>query len=672
MSQPALAEQAVQTHIPSLTDDQRVLVIGGGPVAIRFAEELLKRRPKQHISVFGNEPYQPYNRVQLSNLLAGEIEYDEILTKLPTESSHPNFQYLVKTIKSIDTDTQSVVDNEGQTHQYNKLVIATGSRPHVPDIPGVDQAGVYTFRNLKDAEYLYARRIRSRQIVVLGGGLLGLEAARGLATHNTKVTVVQQGNRLMNKQLDDKAAAMLQKEVEALGIEVIVDQGVRQIHGRENRVSGVTLRDGTEINCDTVLVCAGIKANLSLARNAHIKVGRGISVDDQMFTSAENVMAIGECCEHRGLIYGLVNPGFEQAAIAADVLSGGSSHYIGSLEVSRLKAVGVQVASMGAIEQTSHNPLVRELKYTNKKQNLYRKISLYKGKVIGAVSFGEWEETRRVQEAYQVGRRIWPWQQLRFLLSGEIWGKASAENPIQWPATAVICQCNNITKGSLLETINAGCSTAAELSKETGAGTVCGSCKPLLGKLVGDSGPLEKETAWIPTLVFSLVSLLLVAALLFSPAIQVSDSVQTKPFFEGIWNDKFWKQVTGFTLLGLSVVGLLMSMRKRIKLPKISMEKFGKYGYWRLFHTVLGVSCVALLFAHTGLHLGENLNHLLMLNFLAVISIGALAGGAVSLAHTISPSLSTNVKKFFTWSHILITWPLPVLLGIHILTVYYF
>jgi nitrite reductase (NADH) large subunit len=210
------------------------------------------------------------------------------------------------------------------------------------------------------------------------------------------------------------------------------------------------------------------------------------------------------------------------------------------------------------------------------------------------------------------------------------------------------------------------------LSSKTGAGTVCGSCKPILAQLVGDAGPAEKEIGWIPILAFSFLSLILVSFFVGLPERQIADSVQNVSFYESIWNDKYWKQVTGFSLLGLSFIGLLMSLKKRVNWGFLKADKLGKYAYWRVFHVTLGLSCVGLLFFHTGMHLGENLNQLLMFNFIGVIVIGALAGAFVSLSHKFAPSTSIGLKKFFTWSHILITWPLPVLLGIHILTVYYF
>lgn len=665
---------AVQTFEPNTEpstdpskDDKQIIVIGGGPVGIRFAQELLERNPLAKVTVFGNEPYAPYNRVQLSSLLAGDVGYDDITTNLPAPNLNPNFRYEVRTVREINTEFQTVSDNLGERFVYDTLVIATGSRPHVPSIPGVEQSGVYTFRNLKDTEHLYARRSRSRQTVVVGGGLLGLEAARAMATLNTAVTVVQQGERLMNRQLDQKAAALLEADVKALGVEVITQDGVREIHGREGRVTSVTLRDGVTIECDTVLICAGIKANLEIARNAKIKVGRGILVDDTLTTSAPNVYAIGECCEHRGLVYGLVNPGFEQAAILADILSGGQSHYLGSLEVSRLKVVGANVHSMGEIDELPKRPFLRQLTYVNKKQNSYRKLTIHRGKVIGAVAYGEWIEARRIQEAYQQGRRIWPWQQLKFLLTGFVWGEGASNDPRLWPSTAIICQCNNISQGQLLSAINSGANSATALTSKTGAGSVCGSCKPLLAQMLGSKEKQEKEKAWLPALLASVIAALLVTFVGLTPGMQISDSVQTIGAYESIWNDKFWKQVTGFTLLGLSVIGLLMSLRKRI-----NIKRLGEFAYWRLLHIFLGLACAGILILHTGLHLGANLNRLLMFNFIAVVCIGALAGAAVSLSHTLKPSSAMGLRKFFTWSHILITWPLPILLGIHILTVYYF
>lgn len=218
-----------------------------------------------------------------------------------------------------------------------------------------------------------------------------------------------------------------------------------------------------------------------------------------------------------------------------------------------------------------------------------------------------------------------------------------------------------------MQAINTGCMNPNELSKTTGAGTVCGSCKPLLNLMLGKEDKPEKDKTWFSGAIASLFAILAIIAIAFIPGLQVADSVLNKTFFESIWNDKYWKQVTGFSLLALSVLGLLMSLRKRL-----SYKQLGQFTYWRLLHIVLGLLCSATLIFHTGFHLGTNLNRLLMINFLSIIAIGALAGVTVSIAHLLKPSLNRKIKNSLTWSHILVTWPLPILLGIHILTVYYF
>lgn len=645
---------------------ENIIVIGAGPAAIRFSQELLKKTPNAKITLFGNEPSQPYNRVQLSALLAGEISYDDILTDLPNADLHSGFSLHICAISSINTEQQQVIDALGNTHHYDKLVIATGSRPHVPNIPGTSLTGVYTFRNLKDTEFLYARISRARHIVVVGGGLLGLEAARALLRSNTCVTLIQQGPRLMNRQLDDVGASLLQKKIEGLGVTVIKESGVRQIIG-DARVEKVITRSKDEIECDTVLLCAGIKANVEIARKAKITVSKGIVVNDRLQTSVDNVFAIGECCEHRGLTYGLVNPGFEQAAVLADIFNQGSSHYIGSLEVSRLKVVGESVCSMGEVADVPKRPFLREFKFQKKSDNIYRKLVVHKGKIIGAMAYGEWDESRRVQEAYQQSRTIYPWHIVSFYITGRLFGSGSGNHVSSWPPNAIVCQCNNLSQGELTEAVSSGNDTMAQLQMCTGAGTVCGSCKPLLSDLIGDSSPAEKEKMWASLLSASLIAILIALLIVFLPALSVSDSVQSTGILEKIWNDKFWKQVTGFSLLGMSSIGLLMSLRK-----KIANKRLGDFAYWRLLHIVLGVLCASTLILHTGLHFGANFNQILMIDFIAILILGSLAGAVMALSHKFDASLSAKIRRFWTWAHIFVTWPLPILLGFHILSVYYF
>ncbi len=650
----------------SAAENPPVIVIGSGPSGMRFVQELLNRKPEASVHLFGNEPYQPYNRVQLSQLLAGEINSTDIDIPLPVSAVNPHFRYTIAAIDTIDPAQKTVTDTLGEQYRYSRLIVATGSRPHLPNIPGIEQQGVYSFRNLKDTEFLYGRVARARHIVVVGGGLLGLEAARALLRANTRVTLVHQGSHLMNRQLDPAAADLLTQKVEALGIRIITNAGVREILG-EGRITGIKTRAGEVILCDTVLLCTGITPNTKLARDAGLAVTRGIVVDDKLQTSNPDIYAIGECGEHRGQTYGLVKPGLEQAAVAADVITRGSSLYTGSLTVSRLKVMGEQVYSMGEVVELTQRPLQSEWVYTDRARNVYRKLVVHKGKLIGALGIGPWQEINRVQEAFAQGRRLWPWQLWLFRFSGRLWSSDEGRDIASWPANAVVCQCNNITHGQLAGALVNGCRSSAELQSQTGAGTVCGSCKPLLSELVGQQEPREKAPGWPLLWLFSMAALVLAGLTALWPEAQTSASVIEANWFESIWNDKFWKQVSGFSLLALSFLGLLMSLRKHAQL-----DWMGKFSHWRLFHIGLGVICAAILIFHTGFHLGSNLNRWLMLDFLAILGLGAVAGAVIAASHRFNPIRARRLRKHWRWFHTLVAWPLPALLGMHILSVYYF
>ncbi|MBX2848747.1 MAG: FAD-dependent oxidoreductase [Acidiferrobacterales bacterium] len=642
------------------------IVVGSGPVGVRFVEEYRAKNPHSKITLFGDETRHPYNRVQLSALLAGQVGIDDIQLSIPNESDQ--FSFIARSISSINPGVKRVIDDEGNQYNFDRLVLATGARAHVPNIEGLEQTGVYTFRNLKDAEYLYARTSRAQHIVIVGGGLLGIETAKALLKNNTQVTIVQQGPYLMNRQLDTAAAALLEKDLTDLGVTVITNTGVREITGG-GRVTGVVLRDLQTIECDTVLFCSGIAPNMELARDAGIRVGRGIVVDNQMQTSIDSIYAIGECCEHQDQTYGIVNPGYEQASVLADVLNDGDSYYAGSLLSSSLKVIDTSVRSFGAVVNYVKTPFDRVVVHS--KDGVYRKIITQKGKLTGVISVGEWSEINRVQEAFLQSRKISFYQRWLFKLTGRLWPTTQSEDVSQWPATAVVCQCSNVSQGVIVAAIQSECKSLQRIASETRAGAVCGSCKPLLTQLLesegGESVEREKEWGWAPLLVASVSAFVIALTIFAVPGIAVGESVQQPAPLEFLWNDKFWKQVSGFSLLALTAIGLLMSLRKRLK-----SEKLGKFAYWRLFHVVLGVSCAVVLILHTGMHLGDNLNRLLIMNFLAVLFMGAAASSVVALSHRLQPANSQKIRSFWSWSHIIVTWPLPILLGMHILTVYYF
>lgn len=643
-----------------------VMVIGSGPVGVRFVRAYLERQPQARVLLCGNEPFDPYNRVQLSAFLAGGMSRTDLNLALPSPRINPNFEYRVASIASIAPDRKQAVDQLGRIYRYDTLVLATGARAHRPNIPGIDQVGVYTFRNLKDADHLYARTARARHLVVLGGGLLGLEAAVALSRSRTEVTVIQQGAWLMNRQLDDRAADLLRRKVEGKGIRVIVRSGVREIYG-DGRVTAVRTYDDRILECDTVLVCAGIQPNTALALNAGLSVGQGIRVNDRLQTSDPSIYAIGECCEHRGRTYGLVAPGFEQAAVAAKVLVGEQADYEGSQISARLKVVGEPVCSLGEVNDLPRRPYLKEWVYQQSDGSTYRKIVAEKGRVTGVVGYGDWAEFSRVQSLYQQQKPLAWWRLWWFQKSGHLgFGRDGSNDPSQWPLDAVVCQCNQVTRGQLSNALPE-CRGLLELKTATGAGTVCGSCQPYLEQLLGGSGPRSREAGWRVAAISSLLAFVLATVLLAWPAASVSDSVQQVTLFEQFWNDKFWKQVTGFSLLGLSAVALLMSLRKRL-----NWQWMGAFVAWRGVHTGLGVMCLLVLMVHTGFHLGSQLNAWLIANFVSVIALGAGAGAAIAVSHRLPPAWSVRMRRSWRWLHLLVSWPLPVLLAAHIVSVYYF
>ncbi len=641
----------------------QIVVVGAGPVGFRFVQELRKRDATRPLLLIGNEPYPPYDRVRLSALLAGETTAPGLNLPLDSFQSDPNFRYLNSEVTTIDSEHKVITDRSGQQYPYAILVLATGSRAHIPNIEGTKLSGVYSFRNMRDTEQLKARACRARQLVVVGGGLLGLEAARALQQSHTQVTIVQQAPQLMNQQLDVPAATLLQNAIEALGIRVITNSGVRQILGTE-RVSGVVLRSGETLECDTVLLSAGIKPNMELARSNWISVGRGIRVDDRLCSSVQDIYAIGECAEHRGKIYGLVAPGLEQAAVAADTICGGQSRYIGSSSVARLKVVGVPVLSLGEV-QDSDNPARTTSLCFRRRDDRYRKIILRRGRVIGALGVGDWDEAPRIQEMVIQQRYLLPWQRLLFCLTGRL---GSAGNNIQqWPAASIICNCNNVTRGQLSDAITTGCGSITALATATGASTTCGSCKPLLQLMLGNKASAQPEPGRPLLVATAALAMILTLLILLLPELSVSDSVQHPNLLEHIWNDGLFKQITGFTLLGATLIGLLMSLRKRV-----SAFKFATFSLWRNLHLVLAVLSLALLSLHTGLNLGANLNFWLLANFSALALAGALAGLCIAQQHHFAPATGQRLRSLSFWTHLLLSWPLPGLLGFHILSVYYF
>ena len=634
-----------------------VVVVGSGPVGVRFTERLALLDPQRRVLLLGDEPFRPYDRVRLSAVVAREMKPDALYAE-PKLSRLPQVRVLAdRRIVRIDRASRLVVDARGEGYPFSSLVLATGSRPRLPAIPGLELDGVYAFRSMRDAEKLLARQVGSRATVVIGGGLLGLEVARAMSRFGTKVHVVEHEPRLMLHQLDDEAAALLGARVEELDISVHTGESVQQIVGIY-RPGLVRLRSGREIECDTVVVATGIVPNVELARDARLAVGRGITVDDRMLTSDPAIHAIGECAEHRGLIYGLVGPGLEQAGVAANHIAGRPSDFRGSIVASSLKVVGCAVFSMGdAVDSVHHFT-----SHVFRSKGRYRRVNVHRGRIIGAIGFGEWD-TARLRTAALEGRPVWPWQLWRFRRHGELWAAAGASSVSSWPATATVCSCRGVTREALDGAIVAGAANVEALAAATGAGTVCGSCKPLLGALLGGSNRLPLPRVLVAA---SSVGLLLALAA-FVVSLPYASEMQPGWRLDELWTDTRFKQISGFTLLGLGLLVSLISLRKRVRRLRLA-----SYAGWQGAHVLGGLVVIAALLAHTGFRFGENLNAWLMLSFTTLIAAGGLAGTATAFLQRADAAGTRRLKSISLWTHILLLWPLPSLLGFHVLKVYWF
>ena len=463
---------------------QKLVIIGNGMAGARLAEDIIAADPDHgfDIVMFGDEPYGNYNRILLSNVLNGSQDAKEIfLNPLDWYTENNVTLHAGKRVTKIDRDNK-IVSADGVDESYDILIFATGSRPFVPPIQGTTLHGVFLFRTIDDCRNIASYAKGKSKAVVIGGGLLGLEAAKGLMTHNVEVTVIEMGPWLMGVQLDEAGGKVLQQTIEKLGIKVKTSASTKEFVG-DRDVKAVRFADGTEIETDMVVVSAGIRPNKELAQEFGITCDRAILVDDTLQTNDPSIFSVGECAQHRGMVYGLVAPIWEQTKTLAERLTGKNpdATYLGSKLATKLKVMGVELASMGRISDLK--PTDEVVQFSEPSRQVYWKAIIRDGKVSASCLLGDLGPADELVRLFMT-EALAPSRRLELFFGAPTTTVGAEFSLADMPDDRQICDCNGVCKGKIVEAIKAGKTTVQSVGKATRAGTGCGSCKKMVKGLI--------------------------------------------------------------------------------------------------------------------------------------------------------------------------------------------
>jgi len=469
----------------------KLVMVGNGMAGVRTLEELLKISPDLYdITVFGAEPHANYNRILLSPVLAGEMTLKDImLNDVDWYERNKVTLLLNKTVAKIDRIARQVIATDGTVALYDRLLLATGSTPFMLPIPGAKLEGVITYRDIHDTNAMIEAAASYKHAVVIGGGLLGLEAANGLKLRGMNVTVVHLMDWLMERQLDRTAAGMLQKSLEAKGLAFMLKTQTSEIVGNDaGRVVSVRFKGGREVDADLVVMAVGIRPNTSLAESAGIHCNRGIVVNDTMQTYDPKIYAVGECVSHRGTAYGLVAPLFEMGKVAANHLAHfGIGRYEGSVTSTKLKVTGIDLFSAGDF---IGNDQTEEIVLHDAVGGIYKKLVLKDNRIVGGVMYGDtvdgswyFQLLRDKQDVHEMREH---------LMFGQSHlgnaGHAGQNKAAAMTETAEVCGCNGVPKGIIVKAIKEkGLFTLEDVRKHTKASSSCGSCTGLVEQILAST-----------------------------------------------------------------------------------------------------------------------------------------------------------------------------------------
>lgn len=647
---------------------ERLIVVGNGMIGQRFCETLIKLDgPNRYdVLVLGEEATPAYDRVHLTDIWKGRDPQELLLCESDWYAKHGVELRLGQRVSAVDTVARTITTHTDEVLSYEHLVFATGS--HAPELKLELDDGVelLSYRTLEDAQRILQKveAAERRRIVIVGAGLLGLEAARALQKLGCEVTVLEVASQLLPRQLDATAAGVL----EGILLEAGLDIRTRcRLTGIARTGAGYLVHmEGREaIEAEVIVTVVGARATDAVAKAAGLTcdVRGGIRVDDKLRTSHAGVYAIGECAHHPHVPHGLVAPGYVMADVLARNLMGRRDRISPQESVTRLKLDLTEVTVLG-------NPLASNAgdDWVWQSEGVYRRLVVSNGRIKAAVCVGAWSELLSLQQLVTRRQRVTKKSLQTFRDTGRFGPTDATSNVQSWPDVAVVCNCANVSCKTLRRAVADGHNDVAALSRATSAGTLCGSCRPHLAVLCGSkAAPAPSYPRAARALVFVSVAALVAAVVTLAlPRVPIAASVQ-RAGLDVLWVDTGFKQVSGFVLLGLVLVGLLLSLRKRLQ-----RFQWGHFPGWRVLHASLGLSAVFVAFAHTGFRLGYNLNLALMLAFLVSAFTGAVSGAFLAKLNSMQPKPALRLIRGVRTLHDWVLWPFLVLVSFHVLKVYYF
>lgn len=642
-----------------------VVIVGFGMVSQRLCDALRERADAERVRllIFGDEPQLAYDRVRLGALLA-DPDMDLALADARWYGERQIELSLGDAVVRIDRARKEVETRSGRRQSYDRLVLATGARARVPAVPGLSAREVLTYRTARDAARIREACRDQRSVAILGGGLLGLECGDALARLGLAVTVLEGGGHLLPRQLDAASAEVLARLLAERGLRLQTSYRLLRVEPRAAGGYRLFGESAAALDADVLVVAAGVIPESRLAAAAGIHcAATGVVVDDQLATDDPAIFAIGDCASHRGLTPGLVAPGYRMAEVLAARLCGDQDvFFTGVSRDCELKIGGIPVAAFGRYQRDGDAACVRY-----QRERTARSLVVQGGRLIGATFVGEWAERSAIRGAVARTEPLSEAQLARFAATGslDVGGPAPVSS---WPARAVVCECVRVTRGQLGQLVSCGHASVCSLQQATRAGTVCGSCVPLLSELVGVKAERPKIPFARAVGALSVLTLACAAGHFTLPPLPPSHSVQGAIFeAEQLWRSTELRQWSGFVLMGLFTLGLLLSLRKHVR-----WFRWGNFGAFRALHTGLGLASLAALYLHTGLRFGAHLNLLLMCVFVAVCCSGALAGMSVYFEHRRGGVRVRALRGRLSRAHLWLLWPLPALLGFHIFAAYYF